>query len=101
MSFFDSNLVKNELDEIEKLQDQIFDQFCRFKSLTDEEQKSYIENLEMLLNKQKIFYSRLALSDDPEAINKKNKIKNVLNEDNIMYVFENLEHLIAELKNSI
>ena len=38
-----------------------------------------IEMLSILLEKQKIMYTRLSLSDDPEALTMKEQLKNQLN----------------------
>jgi hypothetical protein len=42
--------------------------------MNNQEKKFHIALLEKLLNKQKVLYTRLSLSDDPEAIEMKEKI---------------------------
>ena len=74
MSFFDSDLVKKELDEITKIQDQIYGNVFRFPEMDDDEKIEHIELLESLLEKQKVLYTRVSLSDDPEALNLKRMI---------------------------
>jgi len=67
-NFFDSEIVQEEIDNIEKLQQKIVQEIFSgiyFKSI--EERKSHLDSLEELLEKQKILYFRLKLSDDPEA----------------------------------
>lgn len=101
MTFFNSELVKEEINKIEELQSKAFHQFCNFDSLTQEEKRNHIKILQDLLNKQKLFYTRLSLSNDLEAVEKKNEFNSLFNNVNIMQVFENLEQLISEMKESI
>ena len=44
-------------------------------NLSPEEQIEHIDKLRLLLEKQKIMYARLSLSDDPEALKLKNQIE--------------------------
>ncbi len=74
MSFFKSDIVRAEMTEISILQDDIYRNIFTFSSMNNEEKIFHISLLEKLLNKQKILYTRLSLSDDPEAIEMKNKV---------------------------
>lgn len=74
MSFFNSDIVRAEMTEISILQDDVYRNIFSFSSMNDEEKKFHISLLEKLLNKQKILYTRLSLSDDPQAIEMKNKV---------------------------
>ena len=74
MSFFDSRLVKEEMFEINNLQEQVYENVFKFSEMTDEQKIDHINILENLLEKQKVLYTRLSLSDDPEAIKIKNDI---------------------------
>lgn len=74
MSFFNSDIVRAEMTEISILQDDIYRNVFTFPTMNDEEKKFHISLLEKLLNKQKILYTRLSLSDDPEAIEMKQRI---------------------------
>ncbi len=74
MSFFKSDIVRAEMTEISILQDDVYRNIFSFSSMNDEEKRFHISLLEKLLNKQKILYTRLSLSDDPEAIEIKNKV---------------------------
>jgi hypothetical protein len=62
------------MTEISILQDDIYRNIFTFSSMNNEEKIFHISLLEKLLNKQKILYTRLSLSDDPEAIEMKNKV---------------------------
>ena len=67
MSFFSSDIVQEEMQEIAKLQEQVFENMFTFFSMEKEEKIEHIELLEQLINKQRVLYTRLSLSDDPEA----------------------------------
>ena len=74
MSFFESDLVRAEMTEIQELQDEVYGNVFKFPSMSKQEQKFHVALLEKLLNKQKILYTRLSLSDDPEAKMMKSRI---------------------------
>lgn len=74
MSFFNSDIVRAEMAEISILQDDIYRNVFTFPTMNLEEKKFHISLLEKLLNKQKVLYTRLSLSDDPEAVEMKEKI---------------------------
>ena len=66
--FFDSEIVRAELTEIHEMQEEVYGNMMSFGSLTREDQLEHIDLLVELLEKQKIMYTRLSLSDDPKAI---------------------------------
>ena len=75
-NFFDSNLIKNEIDSIHELQLECFENAFAFDKMSYEDQKEHIDNLLTLLDKQKIMYARLCLTDDPEAKKTKKNLEN-------------------------
>ena len=74
MSFFSSELVRAELAEISELQESIYTNVFKFPSMPNDEKIEHVDMLEKLLDKQRVLYTRLSLSDDPEAIEMKNQI---------------------------
>tara|TARA_B100000287_G_C20176567_1_gene600439 strand:+ start:219 stop:563 length:345 start_codon:yes stop_codon:yes gene_type:complete len=74
MSFFKSDVVRAELAEIQELQDEIYNNVFKFPSMPKEDKQYHVEVLERLIEKQKILYTRLSLSDDPEAQKMKDTI---------------------------
>ena len=74
MSFFNSELVRAEMVEISEMQEEIYGSVFRFPSMTKEDKIEHVTLLEKLLSKQQILYTRLSLSDDPEAKEMKKKI---------------------------
>ena len=65
--FFDSEIVQDELREINDLQQEIYVDLTDFPALPDEKKKEHIMKLTVLLDRQRVMYTRLSLSEDEEA----------------------------------
>jgi len=74
MSFFSSEVVRAEMTEIAELQEEVYSNIFKFPTMTKEERLDHVELLENLLDKQKVLYTRMSLSDDPEAKQMKQRI---------------------------
>jgi len=74
MTFFQSDVVRAELAEIQELQEEVYGALFKFPSLSKEDKEYHVEMLERLIEKQKILYTRLSLSDDPMAKKMKENI---------------------------
>ena len=74
MSFFDSEVVRAEMAEVSELQEEVYNNVFKFPSMPKEDKKNHVEILERLLEKQRVLYTRLSLSDDPEAKKRKDQI---------------------------
>ena len=74
MSFFNSEVVRAEMTEIGELQEEVYQNVFKFPTMSKEEKLKHVNILERLLEKQKVLYTRLSLSDDPEAIQMKERI---------------------------
>jgi hypothetical protein len=68
MSFFQSDIIRGDIQEMMDLQQFCFRSAMNFVLLDDERKMEYFEKLELLIEKQKTFYFRIKLSDDPEAV---------------------------------
>ena len=107
MSFFDSDVVRSEMAEISDLQEDIYRNVFKFPSMNREEKMFHVALLEKLLEKQKVLYTRLSLSDDPEAKMMKERIidsasmmglpKNV----DMNVVFNNMSKMLEMMKDQI
>ena len=75
MSFFDSDVVRAEMAEIQELQEEVYTNVFKFPTMSKDDQLYHVEILERLCEKQRVMYTRLSLSDDPEA---KEMKKNIL-----------------------
>ena len=74
MSFFDSEVVRSEMAEIQELQEEVYTNVFKFPMMKKEDQRYHVEILERLCDKQRVLYTRLSLSDDPQAKKMKEKI---------------------------
>jgi len=74
MSFFDSEVVRAEVAHIAEMQEEIYQSVWKFASFSDEEKLKHVTVLQELLEKQRVLYTRLSLSDDPEAKKMKESI---------------------------
>ena len=73
--FFDSDIIQEELKEINKLQEQIYGSILTFGMMSREDKLEHIEKLSLLLEKQRVMYTRLSLSDDPKAVEMKENLR--------------------------
>ena len=74
MSFFDSDIVQEEMKEIQALQNKVYSNVWTFPNMNDRDKLEHIDALERLLHKQQILYQRVSLSDDPQAQQLKKQI---------------------------
>lgn len=107
MSFFESDIVKTELKEIGFLQERITSNMISFGSMSKEIKLEHVKTLEDLLEKQKVLYTRLSLSDDPEAIEMKEKLNESVrmitidSNYDINEVFSNITTLIKTIRTQL
>jgi hypothetical protein len=73
--FFESEIVQDELNEINELQQEIYGKIMNITNLSNEDKVEHIEKLKILLEKQRVMYTRLALSDDPLAKKMKKQLE--------------------------
>lgn len=107
MTFFDSAVIRAEIAEITELQEEVYTNVFKFPSMSKQEKIDHVNLLEKLLDKQRIMYTRLSLSDDPEAIEMKERItesavlmgmpKNV----DMNLIFANMSKLIVTMRDQI
>ena len=74
MTFFQSDVVRAEIAEIQELQEEVYGALFKFPSMPKEDKQYHVEVLERLIEKQKVLYTRLSLSDDPTAKQMKDNI---------------------------
>ena len=107
MSFFNSDIVQEELKEISTLQEEIYTKMHSFAGMNKEDKLYHVDLLEKLLTKQRVLYTRMSLSDDPDAKSMKEAIMEQAlmlgfppNTD-ISYVFANMTGIITNMKKAI
>ena len=107
MSFFDSEVVRAEMVEISELQEEVYTNVFKFPTMSKDDQLYHVAILEKLLNKQRVLYTRVSLSDDPEA---KEMKKNILEGARQMglptnvdmnILFANMNNMVSMMKKHI
>lgn len=107
MSFFDSEMVRAELAEISELQEDVYGNVFEFYRMDKDQKIKHVNLLQKLLEKQRVLYTRMSLSDDPEAKEMKERIIDSakmmgLQEGmDISYMFGNMEKLLETMKKEI
>ena len=107
MSFFNSDIVRAEMTEISELQDEIYESVFTFPTMTKEEKIRHVDLLDKLLSKQQILYTRLSLSDDPEAQSMKEKISSsaammgLSPGVDMNVIFNNMSKMLEVMRNQI
>lgn len=106
-SFFESEVVKEALFELDNLQDQLFIDIMNLPFLDREGKREHLDRMKEFLEKQKLFIFRLSLSDDPEAVEMKKKIMEsarmfgLKENQNINDFYELLENSIKTLEDTL
>ena len=98
--FFQSELVRGTIQEMTALQEFCFKSAMNPPLLKKEQQLEYFDALIQLIEKQKIFYTRVRLSDDPEAESIKENMKQaalLLGGDPNMNVIEMFDDLLKKV----
>ena len=102
--FFKNEMVRGDIQEMAELQQYCMRAMMSFPALSPEKQYEYFDVLMTLIEKQKIFYTRLSLSDDPEA---KEMLKSMKDGavllgaepgDNLLEMFDGLLDTVKEMK---
>lgn len=107
MSFFNSEIVRAEMAQIAELQEKIYLRVFDFYKMQKNEKIEHVNDLQELLNKQKILYTRVSLSDDPEAKQMKTKIAEsaslmgLPNNLDMNIIFDNMNRLIDAMREQI
>ena len=104
MSFFDSEIVRSEMAEIHELQEDVYGKLVHFHLMDHDEQVDHVSKLTELLDKQRIMYTRLSLSDDPDAVIMKESLNKTVTMmgypegTDIAILFQNMHATIDALK---
>ena len=105
--FFKSEIIQEELNEINRLQEKIYGSLFAFSAMSRDEKLEQIETLTTLLEKQQVMYTRLSLSDDPKAIDMKENLRKSVSmmgfppETDMQTLFDSMNATIKSLKEYI
>tara|TARA_R100000700_G_C3127811_1_gene114199 strand:+ start:508 stop:810 length:303 start_codon:yes stop_codon:yes gene_type:complete len=93
--------------DIQDLQEEIYGSVFNFPQMDNDQKEEHIDLLMELLEKQRILYARMSLSDDPQA----KKMKENIQESAVMMgmpkdvdmanVFANMEKMIGIMKQQV
>ena len=105
--FFDSEIIQEELEDINELQKILYGNVMQFTQMEYDEKIEHIDLLTELLEKQKIMYARLSLSDDPEAVKMKDHLQKTIplmgfpKGTDMNLLFDGMRKTISKLKENI
>ena len=106
-NFFTSEMVRGELQEITDLQMYCVRASSMLPALSPERLLEYYDVLMTLIDKQKTFYARLSLSDDPEAKEMANLMRDMTimlganPNESIYSMFDDLVSRVQEMKQQL
>ena len=102
--FFKSDIIQEELEEINNLQEEIYGSIMTFSGMSNETKKEHVDKLQTLLEKQRIMYTRLSLSDDPQAVEMKENLRKSVAlmgfppDTDMQVLFDSMNETIESLK---
>ena len=106
-SFFDSEVVRMEMTDIQELQEEVYGNVFNFPQMPKDEKIEHIDLLLELLEKQRILYTRMSLSDDPQAKQMKQNIQEsavmmgMPKDVDMSNVFRNMEKMIEVMRQQV
>ncbi len=106
-NFFDSEIIQEELKEINTLQEEIYGSLLAFSSMDRDARIDKVDKIAMLLEKQRVMYTRLSLSDDPKAVEMKENLRKSVAmmgfppETDLNLLFDSMNKTIESLKDYI
>jgi len=107
MSFFDSEIVQNEIKAVMELQKEIYLASARYMIMNQEERIDHIDLMQKLLDKQRILHARLKLCDDPQANEMLAKMRATASslgiDERVTFeeLFDNMERIIKSMRRSV
>ena len=107
MRFFDSDQVRDTIMELESLQLELTNDLMYLAEYSVEERREHLRRLKTFLEKQKVFFFRISLSDDPDALKIKEKVVEAAKMfgysevDGMDKFFDQLDHTIKNLEKTL
>lgn len=105
--FFSSDIVRETMHSLADMQDKLITQIIYLPYFTDVQKKEHLQLMKSFLEKQKILYFRMSLSNDPEAIATRNaviesaKLFGLLENQGMVEFFDLLTASIDKLEKSL
>lgn len=105
--FFESEMVRETVMNLERMQQQLARDMYLIGTYSREQKQDHLKLLKAFLEKQKLFFFRVSLSDDPDALMIKEKVLEAAKMfgyselDGMDKFFEKLDETIQDLENSL
>ena len=104
--FFDSETVKREMEEITCLQKELYDVILKFPMMSPEAKIDHIDTVMELLERQQIMWTRLSLTDDPDAKKMKDYIASHSKElgfgdTDLSTIFNNMRKTLEDVQSNL
>tara|TARA_B100001093_G_scaffold378656_1_gene363981 strand:+ start:3222 stop:3551 length:330 start_codon:yes stop_codon:yes gene_type:complete len=104
--FFESENVRNEMEDIHEMQKELMDVIIKFPHLSDEAKVIHIDTVKELLEKQQIMWTRMILSDDAEAKKMIDKIQSNAEDmgfggSDMGTVFSNMRKVLNDIQTTL
>tara|TARA_B100000925_G_scaffold271601_1_gene234943 strand:- start:47 stop:376 length:330 start_codon:yes stop_codon:yes gene_type:complete len=104
--FFESEMVRNEMQDIQEMQKELMDVIIKFPHLSDEAKVIHIDTVKELLDKQQIMWTRMTLSEDSEARRMVEKIQSNAEDmgfggSDMGTVFSNMKKVLNDIQSQM
>jgi len=97
MSFFDSPIIRAEVVDIQMRFEDLQSKINEFSSMSLSDKREFLRKMTELIEKQKILYMRLLLSDDPIAIGIRNNMDSLakaFGSNSLLDILSNMQNRI-------
>lgn len=107
MSFFSSDIVQEEVRKLSELQKEVYKNMFNFVLMDKDDKLKHLSVLEELVETQRVLYTRLSLSDDPDAQEMKERIINqavsmgMSPDIDLNTLLNNMKSLLENTKNQV
>ena len=105
--FFESEVVRDTVMELENMQRQLAADMIGIGNYSEQEKRDHLKLLKAFLEKQKLFFFRVSLSDDPDALMIKQRVLDAAKMfgytevDGMDKFFQKLDKTIEHLEQSL
>ena len=99
--FFKSDQVQSTIVELTSLQQQLVTEMPYLPMMKPEQKKEHLRTLKSFLEKQKLFFFRISLSNDKEALEMKNRLMEVTKMFGVNDEMNNMDAFFAKLDDTI
>ena len=99
--FFKSDQVQSTIAELTSLQQQLVTEMPYLPMMKPEQKKEHLRTLKSFLEKQKLFFFRISLSNDKEALEMKNRLMEATKMFGVNDEMNNMDAFFAKLDDTI